>query len=250
MPKRLPPGTIREETYKKSLQHKLDKISYFIAMKGPSNKKRLERRLKIDKPTVYKAIHELLDTKRIVVHHHEMSGMVKYYDLTRLGLMHVVLYCFEEAGEDASKIRDDVKNLFIRYPHWFTDIATIWPAIEEASHQEQEPNAMTSLEALALYGLVGLCEEEIRYDLHGGSNQYRILGSEEHAEPSSQLIFNWLASEDGEYASRWSKSTRENDVLRQVAAHTLQQRILGLKKIIQELGVGRATEKAQRFIFL
>jgi hypothetical protein len=230
MPKRLPPGTIREETYKKSLERKLDKISYFIAMNGPSNKKRLERRLKIDKPTIYKAIHQLLETKRIVIHHHEMSGMVKYYDLTRLGLMHLVLYVYEEVGEDASKISDVVKKLFVRYPEWLPDIASLWPAIEKASIDEPEYLGMrpfTSLEALALYSLVGcICEKEVA-DAYQ-EKQFGIRRASPISDPASTLLLshlNWILRERDEepddYELRWMLALQRNPILHEAAKQVI-----------------------------
>ena len=230
---------IKVQTYRKSLDFKLDRISHFIAMNGPSNKKTLENRLKIDKPTVYKAVDQLLEAKRLKVSRREMAGMVKYYDLTRLGLMHVVLFEFEEAGEDAEKISGNVKTLFTRYPDWLPDVASIWPAIEEASRQENREISWTSsLETLALNGLVSICEDEIARDLWGGGVWLARMGidvSGEHVEPASRLIYNWLLSHDSEYGPRWLKAVQRNPVLREVAMHAIEKRTHALEDLATEL---------------
>jgi len=227
MPKRLP-GTISAETYRKRLDHKLDRISYFIVMNGPSNKKTLERRLKIDKPTIYKAIRRLIDTKRIVIHHREMSGMVKYYDLTNLGLMHVVMFGYEEANEDASKISDLVKRIFVRNPEWLPDIASLWPAIEEVSREERDEDAFTSLEALALYALTSIAETAIADALHHRDIQ--------RDDPSSHLLLSWLYPRmDEEYGPRWIKAMKENSVLREATTRKLHEKIRDLGHIVQAI---------------
>ncbi len=229
MPKRLPPGTRSIQSYRKSLDYKLDRTSYFIAMNGPSNKKTLERRLKIDKPTIYKAIHQLSDAKRITIHHREMSGMVKFYELTRLGVMHVVLFAFEESGEDAAKISDLVKKLFVRYPEWLPEIVRLWPAIQEISREERDETATTSLEALALYTLVSICENAVTHAVHPERHIRRDA-------PSLTLLLNWIYPKcDEDYGIRWLKAVRGNPVLREATKRKLLEKTQGLEDLIRAL---------------
>jgi len=245
MPRQLP-HTVSTETYRKSFDYKLDKIVYFIALNGPSNKKTLERRLKIDKPTIYKAIRRLLDTKRVVIHHREMSGMVKYYELTRLGVMHAVWFGFDEAHEDASKISGLVRNLFVRYPEWLPDIASLWPVVTEVSVNEPKfPGVMTSLEALALYAVVSICEDAIgeayRRERHGETT------AKEH-DPSSRFLLSWLESDD-EYYTRWFWAVQGNTVLREATTRKLQERIQGLEDMARALAAGPPPRPLPRSFF-
>jgi DNA-binding MarR family transcriptional regulator len=246
MAKRLPPGTITEEAYRKRLDYKMDRISYFIAMHGPSNKKTLERRLKIDKPTIYKAVDRLVRDKRIVIHHRAMSGLVKYYDLTRLGLSHLVLHLFYDlAREDAEGIGNVVKRFFVRYPEWLPELAALWPAIEEVGRQERDEDrfgSTNSLEVLALYSVESFCEDEVvkdvsvrtRREKHGIDESYRLDDQVERNKALSRVLLSYLDSAEEDYYIRWFRAVQGNPVLREAATRALQERREAATRALQE----------------
>ncbi|MGD0176665.1 MAG: hypothetical protein ABSC50_07565 [Candidatus Bathyarchaeia archaeon] len=246
MVKRLPPGTITEQTYRKRLAYKMDRISYSIAMHGPSNKRTLERRLKIDKPTIYKAVDRLVRDERIVIHHRAMSGLVKYYDLTRLGLSHLVLHLFYDlAQEDAEGIRNVVKRFFVRYPEWLPELAALWPAIEEVSRQERDEDRFggtNSLEALALYCVESFCEDEVAKDVsvrtrrekRGIDESYRLDDQVERNKALSRVLLSWLDSAEEDYYIRWFRAIQGNPVLREATTRALRERREATTRTFQE----------------
>jgi len=222
------------KSYRRSLEYKMERILLFIASTAPSTKKTIERKMKpaVDKPTIYKAIKRLVEGKRLAVVRKEKSGMVKYYDLTRLGVMDVVLCAFEDAGEDAGKISDFVKKLFTRYPEWLPDVASLWPAIENASTDEprylkEQPN--TSLEALVLSSLVfDICEDQIADAVR--FEQYGVAPRPEVDEPVSTILLSRIDLEgdmnlDEEYALRWMMALQNNSTLREAATQAIRRRL-------------------------
>ena len=68
-------------------------ILFLIATNGPVYKRRIENsaKPKIDHPRINKAVKQLLRDKLIKIHHRENGGMIKYYVLTRAGLMALIL---------------------------------------------------------------------------------------------------------------------------------------------------------------
>ena len=137
--------------------------------------------------------------------------------------MHVVLFAFEESGEDAAKISDLVKKLFVRYPEWLPEIAPLWPAIEKISREERDETTKTSLEALALYTLVSICEDAIGAVIHRRDIR---------DEPSSTLLLSWIyPMHDEDYGTRWLKAVRGNPVLREATKSKLLEKTQGLEDL-------------------
>jgi len=230
MKRKLPPGTVTEDKHRKSLEHKMDRILYFIVMHGPSNKTVLEERLKIDKPTIYRAVDRLLDAKQIYIDHRAMNGMVKYYELTTLGLWNVLHFVYVESGEveNTSRTIDFMKRLFTKYPNWIPDIAYLWPAFEETSHKEN-CNGANRLVDLALFSVMWIDEDEIAKALRGDISEEDL---------ADKLLFSFLTGPADEDSARWLRALQTNLILRDAIVPKIQKRISDLQELIHTLTKG------------
>jgi len=149
---------------------KCNRILFFIAVNGPVHKAQIEKSIKpnIDHPTIHKAVNQLL-LQRLIHLSGKKNPIVRYYDLTRAGLLWIIRL-------DSGRLLYPHADLAEKYRDLLPEIFSLWPNIVHTAGQFGAENELR--EKLERYSN-GAFEEERRKMLSGKmreANLNRLLG--------------------------------------------------------------------------
>jgi hypothetical protein len=199
---------------------KSHRVLRFIALKGPANKRQIEMavRPRIDHPTIHKIVLDLNVRKMVELDHHEKSNLVKFYKVTKRGLLHLI---WDE--NDPQTQQQMVNELSKRYGAMF-EFFRLWPSVIEVGLEQP------SLEVLS-----SACERSLTRAIDRSQRPPKLLEPRDPTPIFLNLFRLGTVIGTLQDRARWQERIKRSTTLKEATARVLRQRALRDLEAVNEV---------------